>query len=603
MKLLKILEQTASKAFYPIKANAAFFLFMFVLGTACSRLEVLPVRNPAVYAHATAELFVDLFLLCTLLALIPARIRRWVRGAAATVLYATAIVDVYCFVRFGSKLTPTMLLLVGETNGNEAAEFLSTYLSWDLMRTELGWILLIALTHALWAVAYRYFRRKSRWDGVHLSPTYQRLADSMAGAVVIVLLTCAWQQSWPNKKAMYRLMTYDNIGDVEHELTRPDKAEQYLPIYRLAFSIYANRLASKQIDRLIAATGQVRVDSCSFSSKNIVLIIGESFNKHHSQLYGYGMPTTPRQLQWQETGQLIPFTDVVSPWNLTSFVFKSVFSMHCTGDPGEWCDYPLFPQLFRQAGYHVTFITNQFLPQAREAVFDFSGGFFLNNPALSKVLFDTRNTSLHTYDEGVLRDYDRLKPERGSHNLILFHLKGQHVTYRDRVPRHQRKLKKSDYNRPELDNRALSILADYDNATLYNDSIVDAIIKRFENEDAIVIYMPDHAEECFGDGMNVFGRLHSADIDYRLAKEEFEIPFWIWCSRKYIAAHPGIYAEVAAARRQPYMIDRLPHLLLYLAGIHAPGYKERYNLLAPRYDAKAPRMLKATVDYNKLKKR
>jgi heptose-I-phosphate ethanolaminephosphotransferase len=603
MKLLKILGQTASKAFYPIKANTAFFLFMFVLGTACSQLEVPPVKHPTVYAHATAELFVDLYLLCLLLALIPTRIRRWVRGAVGIVLYATAIVDVYCFVKFGSKLTPTMLLLVGETNGNEATEFLSTYLSWDIICTELGWILLIAFVHALWAAVYRYLKRRKRWPGVRLTPAYQLLAESMTGIAVVAMLASACQQSWPNKKAMYRLMSYDNIGDVEHELTRPDKAEQYLPIYRLAFSIYANRLAAKQIDRLVAATGEARVDSCSFRSRNIVLIIGESFNKHHSQLYGYDMPTTPRQLQRSATGQLIPFTDVVSPWNLTSFVFKNVFSMHCTGDSGEWCDYPLFPQLFRQSGYHVTFITNQFLPQAREAVFDFSGGFFLNNPALSKKLFDTRNTSLHTYDEGVLRDYDRLKPKRGNHNLILFHLKGQHVTYRDRVPRHQRKLKNADYNRPELNNRARYILADYDNATLYNDSIVDAIIKRFENEDAIVIYMPDHAEECFGDGINVFGRLHSAAIDYRLAKEEFEIPFWIWCSGKYIAAHPDIYGEVAAARRRPYMIDRLPHLLLYLAGIHAPSYKEHYNVLAPGYNAQAPRMLKATVDYNKLQKK
>ena len=68
-------------------------------------------------------------------------------------------------------------------------------------------------------------------------------------------------------------------------------------------------------------------------------------------------------------------------WNLTSFVFKNVFSTHVVGEKGDWCDYPLFPELFRKAGYQVTFITNEFLPQAKEAVYDFSGGFFLNNPA------------------------------------------------------------------------------------------------------------------------------------------------------------------------------------------------------------------------------
>ena len=81
-----------------------------------------------------------------------------------------------------------------------------------------------------------------------------------------------------------------------------------------------------------------------------------------------------------------------------------MFSTYTVGDKGEWCDYPLFPELFRKAGYHVTFITNQFLPKAGEAVYDLSGGFFLNNAELSKAQFDTRNDKLHIYDEGLLNE-------------------------------------------------------------------------------------------------------------------------------------------------------------------------------------------------------
>ena len=110
------------------------------------------------------------------------------------------------------------------------------------------------------------------------------------------------------------------------------------------------------------------MDSCSFRSPHIVLIIGESYNKHHSQLYGYDRETTPLQLERTKKGEMVVFDDVVSCWNLTSFVFKNIFSLHAVGDSGEWCDYPLFPELFRKAGYNVTFITNQFLPQAKEAL-------------------------------------------------------------------------------------------------------------------------------------------------------------------------------------------------------------------------------------------
>ena len=120
------------------------------------------------------------------------------------------------------------------------------------------------------------------------------------------------------------------------------------------------------------------------------------------------MPTTPRQIKREKSGLLVPFSDVVAPWNLTSFVFKNVFSLHVVGEKGEWCDYPLFPSLFRKAGYHVTFITNQFLPKAKQAVYDFSGGFFLNHPELSAAMFDSRNQQLYRFDRGLLDDYDKI---------------------------------------------------------------------------------------------------------------------------------------------------------------------------------------------------
>lgn len=175
-----------------------------------------------------------------------------------------------------------------------------------------------------------------------------------------------------DKTAFVRLMSYDNIGQVEHELTKKEKAQLYLPGYRLMFSIYANELTAKQVKTLVENIDKAKVDSCSFRSKNIVLIIGESYNRHHAGLYGYHKDTTPRQEARAQKGELIPFSDVVAPWNLTSFVFKALFSLYTVGDKGEWCDYPLFPELFRKAGYHVTFLTNQFLPQAKEAVYDFS---------------------------------------------------------------------------------------------------------------------------------------------------------------------------------------------------------------------------------------
>ena len=136
---------------------------------------------------------------------------------------------------------------------------------------------------------------------------------------------------------------------------------------------------------------------------------------------------------------------------------------------------------------------------------------------------------------------------------------------------------------------------------LYNDSIVDQILKRFEHEEAIVIYVPDHGEEVYGPGAeHFFGRMHSTEITARLAREEFEIPFWIWCSPRYLRRHADIYRQIVRAKNRPYMTDALPHLLLYLAGIETKYYKETENPLSKAYDAKRPRILKASTDYDKL---
>ena len=592
----------------PIQANPRFFVFMYLLGCISAWATLPDARGAKLYDNLYLELFLDTYVLSLVLAVLPRKLMVWVRGLMYVALYASTVVDVYCFVKFQSTLTPTMLLLVGETDSREAGEFLRSCVSPDILLSNVGWVLGLLLVHVLVSLRLRFPHFVPK-DWCRVFGSLRSRAAYMLGrvrpvtyAAATVLLVVSICTSAHNKAAIHKLMTGRTIGEVEHTLTEDRHAVLYQPLYRLAFSIYANTLTAKQVDRLVATADKVRVDSCSFRSPNIVLIIGESYNRHHSSQYGYQMPTTPRQSRLERQGRLVKYTDVVSPWNLTSFVFKHLFSLYTVGDKGEWCDYPLFPELFRKAGYHVTFITNQFLPKAKEAVYDFSGGFFLNNPKLSAAQFDTRNTQLHQYDEDLLKDYDELQSQNTDNNLIIFHLLGQHVQYRQRSPKDRKHFHGDDYKemKPWLNARERQTLADYDNAVLYNDSIVAEIVKKFENDDAIVIYVPDHGEECYEGNMHFFCRMHSAKVDARLAHAEFDIPMWIWCSRKYIRRRPEIFREVMASRHRRFMTDALPHMLLYLAGIHSPDYRERLNLLSPDYDEMRPRLLKHSADYDKL---
>lgn len=603
--------------FAPIGKNGAFFVFMFALGYLCTQLEIMPYylrnRGAKPYELSVPELFLDIYFLCAVLTLIPRKIRIFVKALLYLLLYSVAIVDMYCYERFESTLTPTMLMLVGETNVQEAQEFLSGYLSWDVVKTNVGWILLLALTHILWTFLRQWLCKwRKRLILPQVQPAMVTGLKAVLGCVTAWLLLDAYTQTWPNKAAMLRLFSYDTIGQVEHELTKKDQAKLYVPPYRLVFSLYANRLAARQIVQLEAASGKIRIDSCSFRVPEIVLVIGESYNKHHSQLYGYDKPTTPRQMAMAADSSLVVFTDVVASWNLTSFVFKHMLSLWAVGEEGEWCDEPLFPEVFRKAGYQVDFLTNQFQPKAKDAVYDFSGGFFLNDPDFSKRQFDTRNSRTYRYDETLLKAYDALNQRDKSRDsletskiqgrLTILHLMGSHVDYKARYPKQRQYFTPSMYQRPELTDKQRRILSDYDNSLRYNDSILWAITQRFMDKDAVVIYVPDHAEEIFDGKPYIYGRMHGANIDYRLARNEMEIPFWIWGSPRYIERHPYGWKAIQAAKDKPLMTDVLPHLLLYLGGISTPLYHPELNVITPEYNTRRPRILKGVTDYNKLKK-
>lgn len=601
----------------PLLKNGVFFFAMYALGILCAYLTLPNNKGQDVYDNLWLELFLDVYFACAVLTVIPAKVRRWVRLALYVVLYGVALTDVFCFWKFGSVISPSMLMLVGETDSREAGEFLSTYLSLDVLSSPVAWIMLLFILHSLVdlrkplcrLLKVDYAKLQARFHFGFLRFFHRYMLYPECGMLVVALLAWSVVTSWGNKRGMARLMTADTIGSIEHILTEPDHGEFYLPIYRLAFSVYSNHLASQQVDKCVAASKRVVVDSCSFRSPTIVLIIGESYSKAHCQLYGYPQKDTPRQRRLERGGWLTKFNDVVSCWNLTSFVFKNVLSMHVVGDKGEWCDYPLFPELFRKAGYQVTFLTNQFLLAAGQAVYDFSGGFFLNDPVLSKAQFDLRNTSLHRFDEGLLSDYDNFlnegKINLKGNNLIIFHLIGQHVSYNTRYPKDRAKWHADDYKelRPDIagDHYRRRMIAAYDNACLYNDSIVTQIVKRFEDKDAIVVYMPDHGEEIFEPGRDIICRNHSATVDWPLAHYEFEVPFWIWCSRKYAHREPEVFKAIKDAKNRRFMTDALPHMMVWLAGISSKDYNDKYNLLSPNYDESRPRVLKNSVDYDKLR--
>ena len=603
------------------KDSLGFLVFMYALGIVESYAVLPQWKGAKVYDNLYYELFFDLLILTFLVALVPQKIwkfplRKAVRGIIYVIAYSLAIKDTFCMVQFGNTISPSMLLLVGETTENETAEFLSTYVNLEVVfTTELGWVLLALLVHIIYeGVKWKVKRIKWKVESVN------RIVPFAFCLLSLLLVILEWSDTITNKKCMIRHFNCKTVGDVEKDMNLHPRVEMYLPVYRLADAFFTNHLVSLQLDRLKEEAEKVEnmtpeqlgIPSDLKESKpsNIVLIIGESFNKYHSQLYGYEKKNTPRQVKMEKSGRLVKYSDVMAPWNLTSFVFKHLMTTYCVGDEGDWCDYPLFCQLFRKAGYQVNFLTNQFLPHAKDAIYDFSGGFFINDEMLSKVQFDVRNEQTHLWDEDLLKDYARLvAPPEGVvdtasvPSLTIFHLMGQHVNYRIRCPKQKMKFFASDYDCPQNTQKEKRNIAYYDCAVWYNDSVVGAIVDRFKNDDAIIIYFPDHGDEVYGPGsLHHCGRNHTTNITKNIAQQEYEIPMWFYCTAKYSKKHPDVVAAIRKAKNKPFMTDAMSHLLLGLAGIKCKAYRPELDLLSPQYNEKRQRLMQHLVDYDEVVK-
>ena len=137
----------------------------------------------------------------------------------------------------------------------------------------------------------------------------------------------------------------------------------------------------------------------------------------------------------------------------------------------------------------------------------------------------------------------------------------------------------------------------YDNATRYNDRVLDSLLLFYESMEAIVVFIPDHGEEVYDD-LPVQGRLFQKP-DFYQARNEYEVPLWIWCSQSYSELHPDIVALIKDATGRPLMSDNIPQLLLYLADINSQWTSEEQNVLSTSYHKKR-RIIGGEVDYDSI---
>lgn len=312
-----------------------------------------------------------------------------------------------------------------------------------------------------------------------------------------------------------------------------------------------------------------------------IILIGESFSLYHSSLYDYAKPTNPLLAKRKEEGNLFVFDNVVTLDDHTHGVMRSVYSLSPKSNGFD--NYPLFPACFRAAGYYTCLYDNQY--------FVGQGITFLTDKNLSATLFNVRNDKGYQFDGDMIRDI--CKSRRPS--LYIVHLQGQHYTYASRYPIAFNRFKADEYDLQRYSSTQRNILAHYDNATYYNDYVVNELMNKFEKDSVCLIYFSDHGEEIYDcrDYMGHGNAAYSPNLNYQM-----HIPFMIWFSPSAKSAFPHLVEQVKNAQHSRISTDDISHVLLDMAGIKTEFFDKTRSFINKDYAIERHRIILNSIDYD-----
>lgn len=485
---------------------------------------------------------------------LPQRARR---GAAAVLLGLSLVlcgVDGFTLAHYHSVLDAGLLEIVFATNPAEA---------WEYVTSQSGGIAVAAgaLVSVVGFVVAggRFLRRRKDAAG----------SLGRRGAAVLCVLLLAFLAS-----LVHAAMDEDD---------RVENAARSNSILRLALNIRQahEEIGSAEFVAWTLANYEVGETEGTDDIPYVVFILGESTSRHHMQLYGYGLPTTPKLAARAEAGELVAYENVTSPHAGTMAVLRTLFSFYDNDANGMWYDYGDLFDILRQAGVYTAWLSNQeasgFYGSIGRTLGERTDHVAFTSPVAHSIDLAER------YDSEVLPLLDEELRERVAEPVpaafYVIHLMGAHEEFSKRYPpEFARFMPEDEAGRGALeDASARAVRAAYDNAVLYDDAIVDEIIRRFEDKDALVIFISDHGEEVY-DTRAQFGHGDETSPWQR------DVPMVFWMSNVFRTNHPADVQRIEAARGNHWQSDEMIHTLLDLMHVRVADFDETKSLLAPRQE-------------------
>ncbi len=498
-----------------------------------------------------------------------------IRIVIYSLLIITFITRRFLLWTFDMDITTEMLSLLLETNKTESSGFVSSFiLCWHgakyiIKAAIIAFIIVVG--EFLWA---RYIQNKVK-----------RSVKVIATIIVIILMPFAGLSAYTYNSTQ-GITGQNTIGAINTAMHGLKQSKKRVDVFYMTIEKISN---------------QKNIAFCSDDSIDVVFILGESFMKSHASIYGYYLPTTPCMQEEQKKGNVVLFTDLISPFQGTTPSMKNLFCLNNLSKGEEWSEYAFWPQLYTRAGYETLVFDNQ-----RGADRRYNGSFYemysrqVVNQCYTQVI-----NKLHMFDADMIQTVKNRVEKANTHIFAFLHLMGQHFPFYNKCPEGEKVFTEKDIKRKEswLTPEKKKYISDYDNSIRHTDKTLKGIIDIFRNRKAVVVFISDHGEECYDYRDKANRPPMDASMKGEYAHCLHDSPCIVWMSDKYKSAYPDIVKKVIEAKDRPYEHDLIGNMLLTLGRIKTPYYRASDDILSSSY-IQSKRFLYETephINYDEIK--
>lgn len=454
----------------------------------------------------------------------------------ALTLYLIPASFVAYYLSFGIPISQDAINAALQTNTLESVEFIGDFVNFKAFAFFVGLASFVA--YAFW------------W---HRRSNIVFIERSMLGVVLILSVSV--------------------ISLSYYEARLPKYIIENIKAYQAELDEFRAQQARRSVDVNLLSASKEEQD------ETYIVVIGESHNKKHMQIYGYPRHTTPELAKLKNTEQLLILEQAYSNHTHTMPVLSMALTESAQNNKKNYYESYSIVEILNQAGFESTWLTNQNLLGGWDNLVS-----IIANQA-DKVVGINRSigktTRAQKYDGDLLPYIQKALNKKSRKNKVIFiHLMGSHGSYCSRFPNEfeifSESLTIEKFGKNLENSNNSNLINCYDNSVTYNDFILSEIIKMVKQQQGAtsLLYFADHAEDVIqGLGHN------SGKFTYDMT----QIPMLIWLSEGYQKQYPAKTAYIKQQKNTLFSNDQVYDTVIGWTGVKTDYYRPKFDLTSEQY--------------------